>query len=131
MRNLILAAALAASPALGDEVWSTPHGDIIYHDEIGEMAIFQFTVPDEGAAWMFLPGLAGNYYDRSTHWGYWIAETPQQGCASAMQGPNGTSGWTWGRVVITFDTPGFPTSLSVAYGYCFSEPYLNLRGEIQ
>ena len=35
----------------------------------------------------------------------------------------------WGRAVIAFDKPAFPTSFTVTIGWCFEEPRESFRGE--
>jgi len=69
MNALHLAAVLSLSsaPLLADEVWTSDMGQIVYEAEEGGAAIFSFTNVDAYPARLIIPGLAGNYSDRSSH----------------------------------------------------------------
>lgn len=120
--------ALVGLPSLADEVWTSPTGDIVYESEMAGDAIWSFYHPADGSgATLIIPGLAGNYDERSTHEAYWIGNSPGL-CLSTMTHPSGVSGNTWGRAIVSFDEPAFPTSLSIAMGDCFGPIYAFIRG---
>ena len=111
-----LAMALAA-PLMADEVWTTATGDIVYlADEYGA-AILSFTDTYGGEGELVFPGLAGNFSDRGVHHGHWVGAGDLQ-CAAGLGRPGGTSSLSWGRAVIAFDDPGFPSAFTVLLGDC-------------
>jgi len=122
------AGLLAAPPVLADETWDTPYGLAIYEDEVDGQTIL--TVPtDTGTARVYIPGLAGNYDNRSTHWGYWI-QAGVGPCDAAITGADGVRSSQWGRVVIAFDRPAFPTPWTALFGACFEDPHISVRGDL-
>lgn len=127
---LLAAAALAlATPILADEVWSSRDGEIVYLDEIGDTAVF--TAPfGTDTLRIYLPGLAGNYDDRATHEGYFIANG-QADCGVSLTAIDGFGGRDWGRVIVSFDRPAFPTGWTALIGGCFDEPRLAIRADLQ
>lgn len=130
MRGFVLAAALtlSATMAVADEFWDTELGRIIYEADVEGQAILSFPT-DSGISLMaYFPGLAGNYEHRNVHHGIWIM--PGLGdCPTEMTGIDGTSGSNWGRVVIGFDGPSFPTSFTALFGRCLEEPTNTVRAE--
>lgn len=122
----VLALTLAA-PAFADEVWSTARGDAIYAAEMNGVAIL--TVPmGEGTARVYLPGLGGNYDNRSSHEGYWIGDRAGS-CPTALIGEDEVQSRQWGRVFVAFDGPAFPTSWTMMFGDCFGPLDRSVRGE--
>lgn len=123
-----LAALAAATPALGDEVWTTPFGDIVYEADIGDVTVLSYPLADGSKGHAYFPGLGGNYTARGVHHGYWIE--PREGtCGATMTGPDGLASTAWGRAVIAFDQPGFPTAFTALAGECFGEPAYSVRAE--
>lgn len=130
MRGVLWAAALvlSATTVMADEVWDTELGQIIYENDVEDQAILSFPA-DSGIRLMaYFPGLAGNYEYRNVHHGIWIM--PGLGdCPTEMTGIDGTSGSNWGRVVIGFDKPDFPTGFTALFGRCMEEPTNTVRAE--
>ena len=130
MKHLtLLAAMFLASPAIADEVWASMMGDIVYAAEENGAAIFTFTNLDAYPARLVIPGLAGNYSNRSTHEAFWLGGG--SGTCPAFMAIAGDEYSTndWGRAVIAFDKPAFPTSFTVTIGWCFEELRESFRGE--
>lgn len=123
--------ALPITTAQADEVWqSDVAGEIIYHDEIGGIAVFTFDRNQRGPrAYMYIEDLAGNYYNRTGSFhGYWIDPT-DSGCTAELVGPDGTRSTNWGRIEVRFDRPEFPTGFSAWVGDCFERPNYEIRAE--
>lgn len=125
--SLAFAACLAAAPALADEVWRSDTGDIVYLADRNGAAILTFTNVDASAATLIVPGLAGNFDRRGTHPGFWIGEGAGN-CAAILRHGDLESR-QWGRAIIVFDRPGFPTSFTMILGACFDAPDLPVRAE--
>ena len=119
MRSYIVAALLllAAPPALADEVWTTANGDIVYQEDIGDIAHWRFTTSN-AAYDIFLPGLGGNLDHRGVFSGYFLVVGSDL-CGIEMKGPSGWSSSHWGEVVVEFYEPGFPSGFSFYRGECF------------
>ncbi|MCP3970256.1 MAG: hypothetical protein GY717_08065 [Rhodobacteraceae bacterium] len=129
--RLILAAGLiaAATPVLADEAWTTTFGDVIYEADVGDTAVLLVDDPSDRGR-LYFPGLAGNSSDRSTHFGYWIAED-EGTCDAALTGIDGMKSSTWGSAIITFDVASFPTGWTATLGKCFGAPETGIRAEIR
>ncbi|TLP58343.1 hypothetical protein FEE96_18090 [Parasedimentitalea maritima] len=120
--------ALLSAPVLADEVWDSDMGQIVYEAEEGGAAIFSFTNVDAYPAKLIIPGLAGNYSNRSSHDAYWIGQGAGA-CTAFMSHGNTPASSQWGRAQVVFDGPAFPTSLTVVLGFCLDEPNIVIRGE--
>lgn len=127
---LALAVCLFAAPAVADEVWDTPLGPIIYESEANGAAIFSFFNVDGSRATLVIPGLAGNYDNRSLHDAFWIGQGSQF-CEAALSLPGQRPSAQWGKAQVIFDKPAFPTSLTVSLGYCFDPLSYGIRGTIR
>ncbi|MBY6113050.1 hypothetical protein KUW09_06080 [Mameliella alba] len=125
-RALTLASFLAA-PALADEVWTSDMGDIIYETDTQGAAILSFTNVDGYRAIVVVPGLAGNYDNRSVHDGFWMGEGAGDCLSSMTLGTQ--SGHQWGQALISFDRPSFPTSFTLTLGDCFGPLAYSIRAE--
>ena len=118
--------ALMPLAAAADEVWTTPLGDIVYEQDMQGFAIL--SIPRQGrVATLYFPGLGGNFSNRSTHEGYWISDGPND-CGAMLYGVRGQGSRDWGRVVVAFDGPAFPTDLTLWFGSCFGQPSQPVRG---
>ena len=124
---MLMAAMLTAASAMADEVWDTDMGRVIYEDEIAGAAIWSYPADNGRRGWIYLPGLAGNYDNRSVHEGYWI-EDGKGPCMVEIVGVDGRRSTNWGRVILVFDGPAFPTSWTALGGECFDDPTLPVRG---
>lgn len=128
MNRFLAAAAILslAAPALADEVWDTPYGQVIYEADIGDVAVLSYPLDGGTRGHAYFPGLGGNFDNRGVHWGYWIEER-DGGCASVMTGPDDKSSNAWGRVVIAFDESGFPSAFTGIAGECWGDPVYHIR----
>ncbi len=131
LRHLILTAFIALLPLSlqADEVWTTELGDVVYQRETDGMAVLSVPLNDVFGL-IYLPGLAGNYNDRSTHTGFWISDEIGP-CRAQMQSPEGLLSSSWGRVKVIFDGPAFPTGWTMQLGSCFADPDVTLRGDVK
>jgi hypothetical protein len=114
---LFAVAALCATSVLADETWNSDMGTIVYEDEIDGAAVFSFNNVDGYRAVLVIPGLAGNFNNRGVHEAFWIGQGAGY-CLSAMS-MGGQSSHQWGRALISFDTPAYPTSFTLSLGECF------------
>ena len=128
MRAALIPLALTlATPALADEVWTTPFGDAVYQADVGDTTILTVPQPD-GIMRVYIPGLAGNFDNRGTHSGYWIG-SGEGFCPASLTGIDGTGSRQWGEVILSFDRPAFPTGWTLVAGDCFAPPFWTVRGE--
>ncbi len=131
LKSTIAAAAALAitAPALADEVWSTPFGDIIYEADLPNgMAVLSFPsfVEDSPRGRYYVAGLAGVYEERGEFAGFWIEPTNDSLalCDVAVINPEtGESSFTWGALELVFVETGFPSAFVARRGYCFGPPY--------
>lgn len=132
--SALIAGALGASaPAIADEVWSTPIGEVVYEEELvtGE-AVLSF--PGEAGSRLIaiIPGLAGVSTGRGFFSGVWIdLEAGEAGlCPAALINPaDGRSSHAWGRLDLVFTQPDFPGGWVAMKGNCFDAPTDYLVGE--
>ncbi|MEP2717651.1 hypothetical protein [Pseudophaeobacter sp.] len=132
MKPFFLAAAIAflGPHVMADEVWDSDMGPIIYQAEEGGAAIFSFTNVDAYPATLIIPGLAGNYDNRSSHDAFWIGQGSGD-CDAFMSRHNVQESSQWGHAKVIFDKPSFPTSMTVVLGFCLEQPNVVLRGKIR
>jgi hypothetical protein len=116
-----LCAGLIAAPAQADESWTSSIGTIVYEAEVDGVAIFTYPLPDleGGVGRLYFPGLAGNYDNRGTHPGYWIAPGDTGGCSAKITGADGMTSNDWGSLLLVFHEPGYPASWTLVSGTCF------------
>ena len=124
-----LASALTAALFATSAVWTSMMGDIVYAAEENGAAIFTFTNLDAYPARLVIPGLAGNYSNRGTHEAFWLGGGSGTCPAFMAIAGDDYSTTDWGRAVIAFDKPAFPTSITVTIGWCFEELRERFRGE--
>jgi len=137
IRAILAALALLTTPALADETWRTDAGQIVYEADMGHIAVLSFPIAATpfaqaggGArAGVFLPGLGGNFDNRSIHDGYW-AMPGTAVCTAALTTPDGVSTQNWGRARIIFDRATFPTGFTMLVGACFNEPTFTVRADL-
>lgn len=131
MLRYTLAALLLATPAVADEVWTSDMGQIVYQTEENGAAHFSFTNVDAYPATLVIPGLAGNYSDRGVHDAYWIGEGAGY-CDAFLTIPGSDLPSTnWGRAVVSFDQPSFPTGFTMTLGDCFGPLTYAIRANTQ
>jgi hypothetical protein len=124
MKQVLLAGAcvaLLATAASADESWTSSIGDIIYEAEIDGVAIFTYPAPnvEGGVGRLYFPGLAGNYENRGSHTGYWIAPGDAGACPATLTGADGVASKDFGSLLIVFHEPGYPTGWTLVSGTCF------------
>jgi hypothetical protein len=129
--------ALTAMPALADEVWSTPYGDIVYESDLPN-AVAVLSAPREAMTGeiggepvtVHVLGMTANVVDRTGLFeGYWFAQGNTGYCETQMTAPGGKATNNWGRVRVYFDRPEFPTGFTMLVGTCFYDPYFVLRAD--
>lgn len=120
LAQLLPLLALLPLPALADEVWDTPEGQVVYLEDAKGLAIWQIA-SDQGELRLYFPGLAGNFDNRSMHEGFWI-DSAGTVCGSTLTGPDGHAGTSWGRLIIVFDGPTFASNWTLLRGECFGDP---------
>ena len=120
--------SLLVAPALADEVWTSDMGQIVYEAEEGGAAVFSFTNVDAYSAKLIIPGLAGNYSNRSSHDAFWIGQGAGE-CSAFMSHGTEPASSQWGRAQVVFDSPAYPTSVTVILGFCLDDPNIVIRGE--
>jgi hypothetical protein len=128
MRLALCLATLLATPAMADEVWTSPMGDVVYEADVNGAAVLSFTQVDGFPATLVIPGLAGNFDNRSTHEAFWIGSGAGD-CGVTLSLPGGPEGSLWGRALVSFDRPSFPTSFTLTFGWCFDPLSTSLRAE--
>ncbi len=132
MRSLIastlVAGLLASAPAFADEAWISDAGPIIYAEDIENHAVLLLTQADGIERHFFVRDLAGNFDDRLGWFdGYWVAsgisgKTAGDSCPFSIIAANGEAYDTWGQVVVTFDSPVFPSGFTAISGMCLEPP---------
>lgn len=133
MFKVLPAAALVlalSAPAFADEVWISATGPIIYQEDAYGSAILSFTNTDGSAAELVIPGLAGNSTERGVHHGFFIGQGALE-CDTAMARPGGLASLDWGRAVVSFDRPTFPTGFTVTMGDCDAPLSYAIRADLQ
>jgi len=125
----LVLACLVVVPAMADETWDTEYGLVIYEQDLGDVAILSYPVDKGRRGSVYFPGLAGNYDNRSVHEGYWIEDGPGS-CMVEIVGADGRRSNNWGRAIIAFDKPAFPTGWTALGGDCFGAPDMPLRGDV-
>jgi len=123
---LSMAVAVAAAPAVADEVWQDGNLMVTWvAEDVGGYAVFSFLRTDpkvDRSGNIFLYGLRGDMTDRATFGGYWATnDSGAERCPMPIIDAEGNEMWTWGEVELTFDAPAFPSGWSAALGLCFRE----------
>ncbi len=123
---LLLAFCLSPLTATADETWITPRGTVVYEKDFAGMAVLSLPLPN-ATAMIYFPGLASNFTNRSTHEGFWIANENGP-CSASLAAPDGQRSTSWGKAVIAFDRPAFPTDWSLWLGNCLGPATTPIRG---
>jgi len=127
---------LAALPAVADEVWSTPLGDIIYETDLEDgtsvfsapAPLLMMDAPADARAWIYIPELSYLLDARSVHRAYWLVEGVDL-CTTGIVTQDGRKSFAWGDGTIAFDVAGFPSGFMLIAGNCGYDPYLPIRAE--
>lgn len=125
-----LLAICMVSAAMADEVWTSDMGDIVYKAEENGAAIFSFVNVDAYPGVLVIPGLAGNYSNRGVHEAYWVGQGSGY-CPAFLSPPGGEATTNWGRALISFDRPAFPTGFTLTLGDCFGPLTYAIRADIR
>ncbi len=136
-RALLAAFALCAAPAWADESWTNPAGTLIYEADLGHIAVLSFPtgatpLAEAGGAPranVYMPGLGGNFDNRSVHDGYWAMEGAPI-CTAILTTPDGIATQNWGRARIVFDGPAFPTGFTMLVSPCLDDPIYPVRADL-
>jgi hypothetical protein len=129
IRKIAISLALAATPAMADETWNSDMGLIVYEAEENGAAIFSFVNVDAYPATLVIPELAGNYSNRGVHDAYWVG-SGSGFCPAFLAAPGDEPTTNWGRALISFDGPAFPTSFTLTLGDCFGPLTYAIRAEV-
>lgn len=116
----LIAAVMLATPALADESWRTDNGIAFWDIDAKGQAIFSMPTDAGTDVRIYLPGFSAQMR-RGAHWGYWIVQDNSSVCDSVMIGADGVSSGNWGKVLLTFDRPNYPSSWTAQFGLCFEE----------
>lgn len=120
----ILGTAALATSASADEAWANRNTTVVWLENVGDYAVFTFTIEDPKVhrqGMIFLNGLVGTDANRGTFGGYWSSTDGDQICPMPIIDAEGNEAWTWGAVELTFNEPGFPSGWQAALGHCFDE----------
>ena len=123
----LLALLLLATPALADEMWTTPSGQAFWDLDAANASVFAVPTP-RGDLRLYIPGLADRIEKRGVHQAYWIG-TGDTDCGATLTGPDGVASADWGFGTVTFDAPTFPTGWTATLGRCNALPAFGLRAE--
>ena len=128
-----LSLGLIGMPAIADEIWSTPIGDVYYdHDTDDDWAVLSYPGANDVRGLAYLKNLAGIYKGRGAYAGIWIEpDSPDtEKCNVAISDPEtGEPRYTWGQVELVFTEPDFPSGWVAIRGDCFNPPSNYLIGK--
>jgi len=136
-RAALAALALLTTPALADETWTNPAGQLVYEADLGHIAVLSFPITATPLAQagglpranVYFAGLGGNFDNRSIHDGYW-AMPGGPVCTASLTTPDGTTTQNWGRARIVFDRAAYPTGFTMLIGPCLTEPTMTVRADL-
>ncbi|EAU40017.1 hypothetical protein FP2506_02210 [Fulvimarina pelagi HTCC2506] len=119
----------ASSFAIADEAWVLSDGsEVIYETDIGDTAVLTYDYRGSRVR-LYLPGLSLSSGGRGTFYGYWIEPDRDSYCGAELTGPDGARSSSWGRAVVSFDRPSFPSGWTAELGRCFEEPRGSVRAD--
>lgn len=120
---MLTVALMQGGAAFADEAWVLESGEeAIYEADAGDVGVFRYQTEYQDMR-IYLPGLPLDLDQRTTYDGYWIDTASGGDCGAEMLGADGTKSRHWGRAILTFDSPGFPSGWTALLGYCF-DPYM-------
>ena len=124
--GLAIATCLSIAPkAIADEVWRTEEFDVIYLEDRGQTAVWEY---GNGFGYVFLDGLAGEYENRATYNGYWVQKSSSRRCDTFREDFNGRSTYHWGTVKVEFIDKDFPSRWNLKLGICDQASPIELNG---
>ena len=126
---ILFALVLWGNAARADELWSSEWGTVSYEKSIGRWAVWTFG-PDqhrvEGR--FYINGLAGVTRNRGRYEGYWVRYSGRPRCGREYRAIDGTRANYYGRLIITFLDPAFPSRWRALLGRCNEAPSLRISG---
>jgi hypothetical protein len=128
----ILALASVTSAGIADEAWTSDiGGEVIYEDEIGDIAVLSYDGLQPGSrAHFYVPGLPSHLNDRGGEFrGFWIDPAGGE-CDADLIGPDGLQSNGWGVAIVRFDQPLFPSGFTADIGNCFDGPIFGMRANL-
>lgn len=135
MRRFLLAfaAALFATPAMADEVWTSREvGRIVWETDVSDTSIFAYQAPSGRRIKMYVEGLPGNIENRRVMTGYWLVQTdgPGEGqCSAGLTAADGATSYTWGRFEMRWRSRTFPSGWTARMTECFAGPTTTVRAQ--
>ncbi|MCB1361890.1 MAG: hypothetical protein H6899_08605 [Rhodobacter sp.] len=124
--------ALCATPALADEVWTTPMGPVAWETDLGANAVLRLDQPDGRVVRLIVPGLATDVMGgRGSYTGVWVSSRGDEACATEMVDPLGGKSPYWGTFTLTFVHDAFPSDWAGVYGSCLDTPDRPVAGVAQ
>ena len=111
--------------AIADEVWRTEEFSVIYAEDRGKTAIWEY---GNGEGTVFIDGLAGEYENRGSYKGYWVQETSSRRCDTFREDANGQKTYHWGNVTVDFIDADFPSRWTLNLGVCDGPAFIELNG---
>lgn len=123
---LAIATCLNIAPeAIANERWRTEEFDVIYLEDRGEMAIWEY---GNGFGYVLLDGLAGEYENRGTYSGYWVQQNSSRRCDTFREDVNGNKTYHWGAVEVEFIDQDFPSRWNLKLSICDQPSPIELNG---
>lgn len=123
---LAIAACLSIAPkVMADEKWRTEEFDVVYLEDRGQTAIWEY---GDGFGYVLLDGLAGEYENRGTYNGYWVQKNSSRRCDTFREGVNGEKVYHWGTVEVEFIDQNFPSRWQLKLGICDQASPIELNG---
>ena len=123
---LAIAACVNIAPkVVADEVWRTEEFNVIYLEDRGQTAIWEY---GDGVGYVLLDGLAGEYTDRGTYTGYWVQKSSSRRCDTFREDVTGLPTYHWGNVEVEFIDKDFPSRWTLKLGICDQASPIELNG---
>ena len=122
--GILFGAVMVSSAAQADEVWANRNTNVFWLENVGDYAVFEFSIEDakiHRSGRIFLNGLVGTDTNRATFGGYWSSTDDARTCPMPIIDAQGNEAWTWGFVELTFNEPTFPSGWQAALGVCFDQ----------
>ncbi len=104
--------------SFADEVWNSNHGKVIYSEDTGTTALWQYNDSGLDNGIIYIENLAGVYSNRGSYEGYWAQDRSDVKCETKRDGINGRTTAYWGYFQVRFIDKGFPSSWLAKWGYC-------------
>jgi hypothetical protein len=145
-----MAAFVLASVAAGADAQTPPHtpapvawdtvlGRVAYTDEDGPNGVLEYPLPFGDAVGRFyVDGLAGEFGGPGPLKGYWsepdVSHDDEDDATLACPFPiidgHGRTTRNWGRLVIVFTEPDFPSDFVMLRARCFEDPNEVVTGKL-